>query len=128
MTNELNDGRIMGWLGLDKTECPQTPAELRARWEHIFAPKGSFAGFECPSMWVEPVHIALHAIHLVDPETKIGQVKSKWGGLRIYLDKSEGLSDDKSFLLNLIVSWAEMECESISARLKREAQAKENQE
>lgn len=91
------------WLGFEG-EIPKDSIALEEHWKPYFSE--SFCGFECPEKWVEVVHLALSAMKMVDENFRIAQVKSKWGGLRIYFD-TDLENKEKVFLLDLIVDWAE---------------------
>lgn len=85
-------------------EIPKDSIALQEYWKPYFSE--NFCGFGCPEKWVEVIHLALSAMKMIDKDFRIGQVKSKWGGLRIYFD-TDLENKEKVFLLDLIVDWAE---------------------
>lgn len=59
--------------------------DLNNRWKHKFGRQWP-ASFDIGLGWAEIVDEALTRIENVEPQFEIHQVKSKFGGLRIYTD------------------------------------------
>jgi len=64
---------------------------FRERWPSMFAQV--YCGFSLPEGWETIVWKLCERLEKVAPETTVGQVKEKFGGLRFYVDNctTEGL-------------------------------------
>lgn len=71
------------------------------------------AGYWCPPEWEDLVVRLDEEIAKVDPDYKVLQVKSKFGGLRYYYRTSEGLSKGKQNIIRDLVYFAEREARGI---------------
>lgn len=59
--------------------------------------------------WWPIIREALDLIRKIDPETKITQIKEKFGGLRIYLSHSDTLNEKDYEVIHTLINQAEIE-------------------